>query len=37
MAVVFTQRNSDIIEAIVSECRICPIVDFKNGVKIWKE
>lgn len=31
MAVVFTQRNSDIIEAIVSECRICPAVDLENG------
>lgn len=28
---VYTQRNSDIIEAIVSECRICPAVDFKKG------
>ena len=28
---VYTQRNSDIIEAIVSECRICQAVDFKNG------
>ena len=31
MAVVFTQRNSDIIEAIVTECRICPAVDFEDG------
>ena len=29
---VFTQRNSDIIEAIVSECRICPAIDF-----MWHE
>lgn len=28
---VFTQRNSDIVEAIISECRICPAVDFRNG------
>ena len=28
---VYTQRNPDIIEAIVSECRICHAVDFKNG------
>ena len=28
---VFTQRNSDIIEAIVSECRICPAIDLKTG------
>lgn len=28
---VFTQRNSDIIEAIITECRICPPVDFSKG------
>lgn len=28
---VYTQRNSDIIEAIVSECRICSAVNFKHG------
>lgn len=28
---VYTQHNSGIIEAIVSECRICPAVDFKKG------
>ena len=28
---VFTQRNSDTIEAIITECRICPPVDFSSG------
>lgn len=28
---VFTQRNSDTIEAIITECRICPPVNFSNG------
>ena len=28
---VFTQQNSVTIEAIITECRICPPVDFTNG------
>lgn len=28
---VFTQRSSDIMEAIITECKICPPVDFANG------
>ena len=28
---VYTRRNADIVEAIVSECRICPAVNFKHG------
>ena len=28
---VFTQRNSDIIESIITECRICPPVNFAEG------
>jgi len=28
---VFTQRNSETIEAIITECRICPPVDFQKG------
>ncbi len=28
---VFTQRNSSVVEAIITECRICPPVDFKKG------
>ena len=28
---VFTQRSSDIMEAIITECKICPPVDFTKG------
>lgn len=28
---VFTQRSSDTMEAIITECKICPPVDFANG------
>lgn len=28
---VFTQRSSDVMEAIITECKICPPVDFSNG------
>lgn len=28
---VFTQRSSDIMEAIITECKICPPVDFAIG------
>lgn len=28
---VFTQCSSDIMEAIITECKICPPVDFANG------
>lgn len=28
---VFTQRSSDIMEAIITECKICPPVDFAKG------
>lgn len=28
---VYTQKNSDIIDAIISECRVCAPVDFLKG------
>lgn len=28
---VFTQRNSNLIESIITECRVCPPVDFTKG------